>query len=109
MVVENNNNNNNENDNVQEEKKELSFFERLFNLTLKVRISLIFSGAFIFLAALAWRDAVDQFISTCCPKKNTLMLKFLWAAAITIFVILFLYVLDEVVLKITESDKRGLN
>jgi hypothetical protein len=124
-AVKNNNNNssnnsdNNSNDDVgnnnddreeveEEEEEQETFWTRLFTLSLRVRISLIFSGAFIFLAALAWRDAVDGFINTCCPKTNSLTLKFLWAIIITVFVIIFLHTLDQVVLRITESDKRSL-
>ena len=73
------------------ESQTQSYISKLFNLNLKVRISLIFSGAFIFLAALAWRDAVDTFITTCCPQRNTLILKFIWAIIVTGIVILFLY------------------
>jgi len=92
----------------EEQQEQEPWWSRLFTMSLRVRISLIFSGALVFLAALAWRDAIDGFIATCCPTRNTNTLKFIWALILTFFVILFLHFLDQVILRISEADKRGV-
>jgi len=76
------------------------------SLTMRAKISIIFSGAFIFLAALAWRDAVESFINRFVPKGDILLVKFLWALTITVVVIWFLYFLDEHILGVRECDKK---
>ena len=77
-----------------------------FNMSIKVKISLIFTGAFIFLAGLAWRDAVQLFMEKYIPSHDILVAKVAWAFIITFLVIIFLYYLDEHILGIDECDKK---
>jgi len=75
---------------IKEVKRE--FKERTITLIL---------GGFGLVAALAWNEAIKTLFETIFPKKNELIGKFIYAAIVTIVVVIISLQLKKI------SEKRG--
>lgn len=63
---------------------------------LRGRTATYIGGAFGLVAGLAWNEAITSFINYVFPlEKNTLLIKFLYAIAVTIVVVLLVSYLEK--------------
>jgi hypothetical protein len=63
---------------------------------LRGRTATYIGGAFGLVAGLAWNEAITSFINYVFPlEKNTLLIKFLYAIAVTIVVVILVSYLEK--------------
>ncbi len=87
-----------ENKNIKSEEKRSGFFsEEAQRLRREARQRVVgyISAALALVAGLAWNEAIKEFIQDLYPlQQNTLTAKFIYAAALTIFITIIITILE---------------
>lgn len=79
--------------------------ERQLRREVKERSLVYIVAAFSLVASLAWNEAIKSFIDYFLPLgTNTLLAKFLYAVAITLFVVFITIYLERLLRKRAEKD-----